>query len=127
MNKDLVFVGDKTRPNVHFNYERGELTLEGRCILEYAEIIFNPIMDWLEKYIENPKEKTSINIALEYFNSSTAKALVRFLFLAKQLVDNNVQLEVNYYYDDETVREYGQDFVEVVGIPFNFTEKNFHK
>lgn len=126
MIEDLIMVGDKTKPNVYFNYEKGELTIEGRCILEYAEIVFDLMTDWLEKYIEKPKEKTTINLRLEYFNSSTAKALVRFLFLAKQLPEKNSELYVNYYYDDENIYEYGQDFMEVVGIPFNFIEKNFH-
>ncbi len=126
MIKDLIMEGNKTKPTVHFSYEKGELTVEGRCILEYAEIVFDPMNDWLEKYIQDPKEKTIINLKLEYFNSSTAKALVRFLFQAKQLNENNLAMFVNYYYDDENIYEYGQDFLEVTGIPFNFIEKNFH-
>ena len=126
MIKDLIIVGNKTRPNVHFSYERGELTMEGRCILEYAEIVFDPMTDWLENYIKSPKKTTVINLSLEYFNSSTAKALVRFLFLAKQITEKDAELYVNYYYDDENTYEYGQDFLEIVEIPFNFIEKNFH-
>ena len=126
MIEDLIMVGNKTKPNVHFSYNKAELTIEGRCILEYAEIVFDPMTDWLEKYIETPREKTTINLRLEYFNSSTAKALVRFLFIAKQLSEKNSDLHVNYYYDDENIYEYGQDFLEVTGIPFNFIEKNFH-
>ena len=126
MIKDLIIVGNKTRPNVHFSYERGELSVEGRCILEYAEIVFDPMTDWLENYIKSPKKTTVINLSLEYFNSSTAKALVRFLFLAKQILEKDAELYVNYYYDDENTYEYGQDFLEIVGIPFKFIEKNFH-
>ncbi len=126
MIEDLIMVGNKTKPNVHFNSEKGELTIEGRCILEYAEIIFEPMTEWLEKYLENPYKKTTINLTLEYFNSSTAKALVRFLVLAKEGVEKKSDLLVNYYYDDENIYEYGQDFHEVTGIPFNFIEKNFH-
>ena len=125
MVKDLIMVGNKTKPSVHFNYDKGELTIEGRCILESSDIIFDPMTDWLEKYLEKPKEKTIINLRLEYFNSSTAKALIRFLFMAKQITENS-ELYVNYYYDDENIYDYGQDFLEVVGIPFNFIEKNFH-
>ena len=125
MLEDLIMVGNKTKPSVHFNYDKGELTIEGRCILESADIVFDPITAWLEKYLEKPKEKTIINLKLEYFNSSTAKALIRFLVMAKKITEIS-DLHVNYYYDDETIYDYGQDFLEVVGIPFNFIEKNFH-
>ena len=126
MIKDLIMAGNKTKPDVHFSYEKGELTIEGRCILEYAEIIFEPMTDWLEKYLEEPIKKTIINLRLEYFNSSTAKALVRFLLQAKEGLENESDLLVNYYYDDENIYEYGQDFQEVIGISFNFIEKDFH-
>ena len=126
MVKDLIMVGNKTKPNIHFNYEKGELNIEGRCILEYAEIVFEPMSEWLEEYFENSNKKTIINLSLEYFNSSTAKALVRFLLLAKEKSNKVSDLTVNYYYDDENVYEYGQDFQEVSGITFNFIEKNFH-
>ena len=126
MVKDLIMVGNKTKPNIHFNYEKGELNIEGRCILEYAEIIFEPMSKWLEEYFESSRKKTTINLSLEYFNSSTAKALVRFLILAKEKSNKVSDLTVNYYYDDENVYEYGQDFQEVSGITFNFIEKNFH-
>jgi len=48
------------------------------------------------------------------------------LALAKKLIDKKLDLKVNFYYDDENIYEYGQDFMEVVGIPFNMIEKNFH-
>jgi len=126
MIKDLIMAGNKTKPDVHFSYEKGELTIEGRCILEYAEIIFEPMTDWLEKYLEEPIKKTIINLRLEYFNSSTAKALVRFLLQVKEGLEKKSDLLVNYYYDDENIYEYGQDFQEVIGISFNFIEKDFH-
>ena len=126
MIKNLLMLGDKTRPEVNFDYEKAELSISGRSILEYAEIVFEPMTEWLEKYLESPKEETTINLQLEYFNSSTSKALVRFLVLAKKLLAKNLKLKVNFYYDDENIYEYGQDFMEVVGIPFNMIEKNFH-
>lgn len=126
MIRDLLMVGDKTRPEVNFDYEKGVLSISGRSILEYAEIVFEPMMEWFKKYLEEPKEKTTINLQLEYFNSSTSKALVRFLVLAKKLIENELELKVNFYYDDENIYEYGQDFMEVVGIQFNMIEKDFH-
>ncbi len=117
--------GGRIRPSARFIKNEGVLSLEGRSLLEAAEDVFDKMNNWLREYARNPQPKTVINIALEYFNSSTAKALIRFLIISKEL-KNKSELIINFYYDDENVLEYGKDFSDVIDIPFNFIEKNFH-
>jgi hypothetical protein len=123
--KDLILEQGRLRPGANFNSIEGTINLYGRSLLEFAEDIFEPMNKWLEEYMKNPREETIINISLEYFNSSTAKALVRFLTIAKNLSKKS-RLTVNYYFDDENVLEYGKDFSDVLDIPFNFIEKHYH-
>ena len=123
--RDFRMEGSRLRPSANFNSEEGTINLEGRSLLESAEDVFEPMNKWFEEYLKNPKKQTTINIALEYFNSSTAKALVRFLIISKKM-KNKDKLTINYYYDDENVLEYGKDFSDVIGIPFNFIQKNYH-
>ncbi|MFN8255468.1 MAG: SiaC family regulatory phosphoprotein [Bacteroidales bacterium] len=123
--KDLILEQGRLRPGANFNSIEGTINLYGRSLLEFAEDIFEPMNKWLEEYMKNPREETVINISLEYFNSSTAKALVRFLTIAKNLSKKS-RLTVNYYFDDENVLEYGKDFSDVLDIPFNFIEKHYH-
>lgn len=123
--QDFVMEGGRLKPMVHFNSNEGTISFQGRSLLEFAEDIFEPMNNWLEEYLKNPREETTINIALEYFNSSTAKALVRFLFIAKSMIGKS-KLTINYYFDDENVLEYGKDFSEVLDIPFNYIEKSYH-
>jgi len=123
--QDFIMEGGKLRPRVRFSRSEGTLSFQGRSLLEFAEEIFEPMNRWHEEYAKNPREVTTINIALEYFNSSTAKALIRFLEIAKKLKGKSL-LTVNYYYDDENILEYGRDFSEVLDIPFNFIEKSYH-
>ena len=123
--KDLIIEESRLRPKVYFNAARGLLNIEGRSLLEYAEELFDPINKWFEEYSLDPYKETVLNIALEYFNSSTAKALIRFLALVKK-VEKRTNLIVNFYYDDENVLEYGKDFSEIVDLKFNFIQKNYH-
>jgi hypothetical protein len=101
------------------------LNIEGRSLLEYAEELFDPMNKWVEAYILEPKKETNLNIALEYFNSSTAKALIRFLAIVKK-IEGKSKLSINFYYDDESVLEYGKDFSEIIDLNFNFIQKNYH-
>ncbi len=123
--KEFIMEEGKLRPGAHFNSDEGTIDLHGRSLLEFAEDVFEPMNKWLEEYSKNPRKETTINISLEYFNSSSAKALVRFLYIAKSLMEKSI-ITINYYFDDENVLEYGRDFSEVLGIPFNFIEKNYH-
>jgi len=122
---NYIMEGGKLRPGANFNSTEGTISLYGRSLLEFAEEIFEPMNKWLEEYAKNPREETTINISLEYFNSSSAKALVRFLYIAKSIMEKS-SLTINYYFDDENVLEYGKDFSEVLNIPFNYIEKNYH-
>jgi len=124
--ENFVFEGNNTKPEVNFSAETGILIIKGKSLLEYAENLFEPMNNWVEEYSKiNNNKKTTIEIALEYFNSSTSKALIRFLILAKEKLSNN-KIEVNFYYDDESILDYGHDFAEVTGIFFNFVEKKYH-
>jgi hypothetical protein len=123
--KDLIIEESRLRPKVYFNASKGLLSIEGRSLLEYAEELFEPMNKWLEEYLLEPYKETVINIALEYFNSSTAKALIRFLAIAKKM-ESKTKIIINYYYDDENVLEYGKDFSEIIDLKFNFIQKNYH-
>jgi hypothetical protein len=123
--KDLIIEESKLRPKVNFSASKGLLNIEGRSLLEYAEELFEPMNKWVEAYSNNPIEETVLNISLEYFNSSTAKALIRFLAILKKL-ENKTNLIVNFYYDDDSVLEYGKDFSEIIELNFNFIQKNYH-
>jgi hypothetical protein len=123
--KDLIIEESKLRPKVYFNATNGLLNIEGRSLLEYAEELFDPMNKWIEAYIKEPNKETNLNIALEYFNSSTAKALIRFLAIIKK-IEHKTKLNVNFYYDDESVLEYGKDFSEIIDLNFNFIQKNYH-
>ncbi len=123
--KDFIVEENRLRPKVFFSAAEARLNIHGRCLLEYPEEIFDPMNKWLEDYLKNPGKITELNIGLEYFNSSTAKAIIRFLALLKQL-EGKSELMVNFYYDDENILDYGKDFSEIVDLKFNFIQKNFH-
>jgi len=123
---DLILTDGDTKPHIHFSVEKGILSIKGKSILDHAEIVFEPMNNWIKEYSKTTvNKKTTIEIALEYFNSSTAKALIRFLIIAKNNFLKN-QLFVNFYYDDESILDYGEDFAEVTGLFFNFVEKKYH-
>lgn len=98
----------------------GELILEGRSIPENSIDFYRPVMDWLAEYSKTPRPTTRLQVRLEYFNTSSSKCI---LDLFKRLdavskAGSSVSIQWYYHADDEDMLEAGEDYREIVKIPF---------
>ena len=122
----LLIGATQKSPLVHMDAEKGLVEIKGRSTPEDTDMVFRPIIKWIDEYVKTPKEKTIVNFHFEYFNSSTTKALMRFV---NKLVlldkEEAFELEINWLYFDEDMLEYGQDFEELSGLSFNFVERDY--
>ena len=112
-------------PEVNFNPTTGDFSIKGMSCVEHALDFYKPIFQWLDVYKENPSQKTTLNIQFKYFNTSSAKCILQMLERIAVLPEKSTQLEVNWFYDvsDEQMLEDGENYSEILGIPFNLVEK----
>lgn len=105
--KALSISSTSITPTIDFDQQTGELSLKGRSLPEQAYGLYKPVIDWLEEYVQNPADKTVLDINLEYFNSSSNKYL---LLILKKLDDNlfkkGKDVIVNWYYDEDDEDSY---------------------
>lgn len=78
LNNLLIEQTEKT-PLVDFNYLSGELILSGRSIPINAPRIFEPILDWINEYVRNPRQTTNLRLNLEYFNTASSIWLAKIV------------------------------------------------
>ncbi|TVR38638.1 MAG: DUF1987 domain-containing protein [Cryomorphaceae bacterium] len=110
-------------PAIHFDGVGGKLELKGKSVPEDSFKFFQPMHDWLDQYIENPAKETELNVALEYFNTSSAKVLLEVFKKMNRLHQSGkTQLTINWVYeeDDDDMLEAGQDYQSIVEVPMNF-------
>jgi hypothetical protein len=103
----------KNTPEILLDPESGLIELSGKSYPENTFEIYEPVMNWLKEYFDgNAKDKTIVNIAIDYFNSSSSKNLYDFFDLLNNAVFADNQIEVNWIYDeeDESAEEDGEDF-----------------
>ena len=74
--------GTSKTPTVLFDSENGVMELKGRSIPENSIEFYKPIVESLDDYAKGPKDKTKVEIQLEYFNTSSSKCILD-LFLYK--------------------------------------------
>jgi len=108
-------------PSINFD-ANGNFELKGKSIPENTVMFYKPLFEWLDKYLQNPAPKTSLNVQLDYFNTSSSKSIVD-LFKKMELVSRNGKSEaiINWLYEQEDtdMLEVGEDYKSIIKIPFN--------
>ena len=63
-------------PTVMLDYENALIDFEGECYPKNTFDFFEPILNWLKKYLSNEvKKETTLNFKLTYFNFATTQKL----------------------------------------------------
>jgi len=119
--KNFIMASSKTIPEVVFDVESGVLNISGRSLPEQAHELFKPMLEWIELYSKEPKEVTTVNITLEYINSSSNKYLLLVLKKLEELHLAEHKVVVNWYYEenDEDAMESGEEYRDLLKVPVN--------
>ena len=118
---DNIFIeGTDRTPEVDLNFEQGVLTISGRSITENPISFYKKNEDHISTYSKNPKPKTTFKVVMEYFNTSTSKCLVDIFKLLENLQSSNNQVLIEWFYeqDDEEIMDSGEDYKDIVDMPF---------
>jgi hypothetical protein len=103
---------------------KGIIKLKGRLIPENAEDFFKPIEEWINDYFINPPDITTVEIRLEYINSTGTTYLLDIIHKITHihLHKNTKKFIINWYYkdEDEDMLEKGKFFSSDLEVPFNF-------
>ncbi len=112
--------GTHKTPSIVFNSEQGLLEIKGRSNPENSKVFYNPLLDWVETYVSNPPEKTTVNVQLEHFNTISSKSLLDLFRRLKTIIKLNKEVTINWYYerDDEDILDAGKNYENITGIPF---------
>ena len=112
--------GSDDTPNVILDKENGIFEISGRSLPEDVAAFYEPILNWLESYAEDPLEKTVFNFKLEYFNTASSKLLLDVLLKLEDMYDDGKDILVRWHFpdDDEDMEEAGEEYADIVEVPF---------
>ena len=110
---------------INFNATTGLFSLSGRSTPENPAAFYEPLQAWLTNYTLQPRPHTILHINLEYFNTASSKCLLDLMKKIKQLTTtgNSVLVKWQYEEGDEDMQEAGQDYSDILEIPFEFIEQ----
>lgn len=118
---NMIIAPTRNTPFVCLDSRSGIMTFRGKSSPGSAMLFFLPIIKKLRAQLVEHRNNVVINIALVYFNTSSAKCLYDILKLLSHSRKHGTNVTVNWYYEvwDEDMKETGEDYETVVGMAFN--------
>jgi len=118
----LQIKATKDSPGVNFDKQQGKFLIFGKSYPEEARKFYDPILLWLDEYIQNPNIETVFEFRLDYYNSSTSTMLLEILYTLEKIIQNGTKVVViwNYLEIDDDMLDAGKEYSEMVKIPFEF-------
>jgi len=119
--QELKIAPTKNTPDI-FMSPKGIIKIKGRSIHEDVVDFFAPVKKWIDEYITKPAQLTTVDLNLEYFNSSSAKAIIYMLQQVMLVKIKDKTFVVNWYYEDgdEDIFERGEYIAAVLNVRMNF-------
>ncbi len=119
----LINAADDT-PHVILDSEKGIFNISGKSMPEDVAAFYEPIIQWVEAYSASPKAKTVVALKMDYFNTASSKLLLDVLIKFEEIAQNGseVLIQWNYHSNDEEMKEAGEEYADIVEIPFEFVE-----
>jgi hypothetical protein len=122
--ESISIEGTPKTPTVNFDAATGIVEIKGRSIPENSIEFYRPLVEWLEEYSKEPQKLTTVNIQLEYFNTSSSKCILDVFKKLESIKKARNEVVINWYYeeDDEDMLEAGEDYESIIRIPFKMIE-----
>jgi len=111
-------------PGVILDANKNVFEMTGKACPEDAISFYEPIIDWIDEYAINPNEKTIFEFKLSYYNTASSKAILKVMQQLEKLKINGYDVLIKWFYyeDDEELLIAGEDYSEIIEIPFELIE-----
>jgi len=116
----IIIESTAKTPEINFDADKGLLEMKGRSIPEHTVEFYKPLHQWIDEYGQNPQALTSIEIFVEYYNTSSSKSILDVFKRLEGIHKKGHDMIVKWYYeeDDESLLESGEEYQSMIDIPF---------
>ena len=110
--------GTEDTPKILLDKSNGIYEISGRSLPEDSAEFYQPVLDWLSEYKNDPDPETIFVFKLEYFNTASSKLILDILSALEDI--ENTKIHWYFYEDDEDMEEAGEEFSELIDLDFEF-------
>lgn len=120
--KVLKIVGTEDTPEISFDVDAKEFIISGRSLPEDVSSFYKPVFDWLDVFEKSGSTDTVFKFKLEYFNTASSKIILDILMRLEEIntmAASKIGIEWYYMESDDDMLEAGEEYMELVEIPFS--------
>lgn len=123
--KTLDIPQTSASPAIHADWHSGVVTMRGDSYPENSFDLFQPLIDWVEAFLEADARALALELELLYLNTSSIRALMDILDLLERAHGGGRTVSVRWLYDaeNERVAELAEEFKEDCTFPFAIVAK----
>ncbi|MCQ2374604.1 MAG: DUF1987 domain-containing protein [Salinivirgaceae bacterium] len=116
----IKIVGTDDTPSVTLDVANEIFEISGRSLPEDVAMFYKPILDWLDRYADEATGSTVFNFKLVYFNTASSKMILDILLKLEEIHESGKEVLIKWYYpdDDEDMEEAGEEYSDIVDVPF---------
>jgi hypothetical protein len=121
-------------PEITLAPEENKFIIAGKSAPEDVRGLYYPVVEWMEEFVAGVRKENIysdekpllLKLDLEYFNSSSAKFIYDILSQLRDLNNEGVPVDIEWYYDEEDIdlREAGEDMALLCELPFRYCPKS---
>ena len=117
---NIAISGSQSTPSIDGDWALGLLRMQGDSYPENSFEFFGPIIEWLERLLNETQTPLQLELRLVYMNTSSVKAMMDIFDLLEDTHKQGRQVSVNWYYDprNERVMSLADEFKEDCSFPF---------
>jgi hypothetical protein len=111
-------------PEIDLDLDNGVMEFVGRSLPSNSEQFYSRVYRWIEEYLEQPKDETTVNMRLDYLDTSSSKHLYNIFQKLDAVNERGQHVRINWHFEtgDEEMAETGKDYESLFRLDFNFVE-----
>jgi len=120
----LIINKTEDTPAVHLDKTAGIFEFSGKSLPEDVTSFYAPIFEWISSYGEDANESSKFVFKMTYFNTASSKIILDILMRLETLHEEGKDITIEWHYeeDDEDMQEAGEEYADIVEVPFTFIE-----
>jgi len=115
----------KSTPFVILDEIENKLHIKGQSYPENSVDFYDPIVEWIEEYIENLGSKEAVlELNMLYLNTSSSKCMMDLIYIFDEAYENgkNVKIQWICHPTNEAMIDFGEEYGEDLSVPFEIVE-----
>ncbi len=115
----------ETSPEIDIDIEHGVVEFIGRSLPNNSDQFYQRVYHWIDEYLRTPKATTTVNIKLDYLDTSSSKHFYNIFERLNAVTEQGQTVDVRWHFEhgDEDMEETGKDYENLFNMNFQFIEQ----